>query len=338
MVYVINTCGWGNFGADCYVGTLRQHLEEVWPSSKIAVNREDRVPFLPEEQTALVLGGGGILYHYLHNGQTDNLKNFLRYAAVMQAFGKPTFALSLGVQGLLKSEDLKPYVEILNAMNLRTVRDARSAEVLRNAGVSGTIIESADLSYLMKIPVRPPRETGRRPILGVAASQPLKGIAHPEYPGFEGRVLDALNELQHEFEIRFYSFDKRSDGLIAGAWTGAQSCSVYNASSVDAVASFVDSIGQSDLFLTTRLHGVTLCARMGLPFVSIGEPGEKVDRESRALEHSLHLPYSANAAAIADTVRAAWINREEIRKNLGFTVPRRERLARATLEALHACN
>ena len=338
MVYVVNTCGWGNFGADCYVGALRKHLEEVWPSSKVAINREDPVPFLPEEQAAVVLGGGGILYHHIHNGQTDNLKHFLRYAAVMQAFGKPTFALSLGVQGPLKSDDLKPYLEILNAMTLRTVRDARSAEVLRNAGVSGPIIESADLSYLIEIPARPPREAGQRPILGVAASQPMKGIAHPEYPGFEGRVLDALKDLQHEFEIRFYSFDQRSDGVIAAAWTGAQSCSVYNASSVDAVSSFLASIGQSDLFLTTRLHGVTLCARMGLPFVSIGEPGEKVDRETRVLEHSLHIPYSATAASITETVRAAWANRAEIRKNLGSTVPRRERLARATLEALHACN
>jgi hypothetical protein len=63
-----------------------------------------------------------------------------------------------------------------------------------------------------------------------------------------------------------------------------------------------------------------------------------VDRESRALEHSLHLPYSANAAAIAEAVRAAWTTRADIRKNLGLTVPRREQAARATLDALHACN
>jgi exopolysaccharide biosynthesis predicted pyruvyltransferase EpsI len=101
---------------------------------------------------------------------------------------------------------------------------------------------------------------------------------------------------------------------------------------------FISEIADSDLILTSRLHGVIFCARMAIPFVSIGAPDEKVERESQALEHSFHLAYSANSGEIADTVRNAWADRTQSAANLQAAAARREALARRTLEALHACN
>ena len=335
--YVVNVSGWGNFGADCYLDTLRESLGEVWPDCGVVVKRVDPTPFLPESQSAVVFGGGGILYQYLHNGTIENLRHFLRYAAVMQMFGKPAFALCLGVQGPLEKKNLEPYLEILQAMELRTVRDARSAEILRAAGVSAPIIESADLSYLIRIPRRPGREAKTKPTLGVAVSQPLKGIIHPEYAGLEDRVIEALDCLQSQFDIRFYEFDRRHDGAIPGGWKGRREHSAYDPAAAGAVAGFLESVAESDLFLTSRLHGVTLCARMGVPFVSMGAPGEKVDREAQALEHSFHLSYSTSAEDIVKAVRNAWDGRAEIQKRIEVAAVRREKMARRTVEALHAC-
>ncbi len=144
MIYVVNLCGYGSFGDDCYVEPLRTCLGKVWPSSTIAIARMDEVPFLPDSQEAVVLGGSGLLFNHVWDSGANNFRHYLRYPAVMQAFGKPTFALALGVQGQLLPRDLEPYVDILNAMTLRTVRDPQSAQILREAGVSAPVIESAE--------------------------------------------------------------------------------------------------------------------------------------------------------------------------------------------------
>ena len=338
MVYVVNLCGYGSFGDDCYVEPLRTRLGEVWGSSTIAINRVDVMEFLPEKQEAAVLGGSGLLFHHVWESGANNLRHYLRYPAVMQAFGKPTYALCLGVQGQFQPGDLEPYVEILNRMSLRTVRDPQSAQILRDAGVSAPIIESADFSYLMPLPERFQQETRRKPVLGLAVSQPFKGVLHEEYSGFESRVLDALSDLDEVFDIRFYSFDRRNEGAIADGWAGPHTRSFYDPSDPDAVQRFVKAIGESDMFLTSRLHGVILSARMGIPFVPIGVPGEKIEREARALKSPFYLPYSADSDEIAQAVRNAWAIRNQNAGTLAIAVSKQEALARKTLEALYACN
>ncbi len=174
-------------------------------------------------------------------------------------------------------------------------------------------------------------------MLGIAVSQPFKGILHKEYEGFEGRVLDALSNLDLEFDLHFYSFDRRNEGAIADDWTGSHSRSFYDPIRSDAVEHFVRAIGESDIFLTSRLHGVILSARIGIPFVSIGVPGEKVEREARALESSSHLPYSSDPSDIVETVRNAWASRRQTANRLSQAVFNQEALAEKTLAALYSC-
>jgi polysaccharide pyruvyl transferase WcaK-like protein len=338
VVYVVNTYGYGSFGDDSHVETLRQGLAQAWPLSQIVVNRMDAIPFSPDRQEAVVLGGGGILYRHTYEGGQDSLKHFLRYPAAAQKFGRKTLALGIGVQGPLKSSHIEGYVDVLNAMTLMTVRDSRSAEILHEAGVSAPVLESADLSYCVPLPERLPIENRSKPVLGVAASQPDKGVIYQESHGFEDRVLAALADLNRDFDVRFYMFDRRTDGTIPGKWEGSHFTSCYDPSVPDAVNGFVSAIGESDIFLTSRLHGVIFCARMGIPFVSIGASGEKVERESQSLGNPFHLPYSAGAGEIVDSMRNVWANRRRTVEAVAAAAAQRERLSRKTLEALHACN
>lgn len=338
MIYVINTYGYGSFGDDCYFGTLKSSLGEVWPASSIAVNRVDGTPFCPEKQEAAVLGGGGILYKHIDGSGSDPLKYFLRYPAAMQAFGKKTFALSVGIQGPLAAQDLEPYVDVLNAMQLRTVRDCESAGILRQAGVTAGIVESADLSYLMNLPQRSRQEAKHKPVLGIAASQPDKGVIYKESTGFEDRLYSALQQIESDFDIHFYSFDRRTDTAVANGYMGTHEHWVYDSSLPDSVNQFTSAIAKADLFLTSRLHGMTLCASMGIPFVSMGAPGEKVAREARALDHPFHLAYSATASDLIAAVRDAWDIHELLSANLTQAAARQRTLARKTFEALKTCN
>lgn len=339
MVYVVNTYGYGSFGDDAHVETLRHSLAETWSSAAIVVNRMDTIPFSPDRQEAVVLGGGGILYRHTYDGGLDSLKHFLRYPAAAQKFGKKTLALSIGVQGPLQSEHIAAYVDVLDSMTLMTARDSRTAAILREAGVSAPVLESADLSYCVPLPEPPQkREHRTKPILGVAASQPDRGVIYEESPGFEDHVLAAIGELSDDFDIRFYYFDRRTDGAIPARWKGAHSTSSYDPSHAKGVNRFIRAMGESDLFLTSRLHGVIFCARLGIPCVSIGAPGEKVERESQSLGNRFHLTYSASAGEIVANLRGAWAIREQTAKSLAAAAGQRETMSRKTLDALHACN
>jgi polysaccharide pyruvyl transferase WcaK-like protein len=338
VVYVVNTYGYGSFGDDAHVETLRYSLAETWPGSRIVINRMDTIPFSPDRQEAVVLGGGGLLYRHTYDGGLDSLKHFLRYPAAAQKFGRKTLALSIGVQGPLKPEHIEAYVDVLDSMTLMTARDSRTAGILREAGVSSTVLESADLSYCVPLPEPHRPENRKKPVLGIAASQPDKGVIYEESQGFEDRVLAAIGELSNDFDIRFYFFDRRTDGAIPGKWKGSLSTSFYDPSHAEGVNRFISAIGESDLFLTSRLHGVIFCARLGIPCVSIGAPGEKVERESQSLGSSFHLPYSANAGEIVENLRGAWARREQTGKAMTTAAGRRETMSRKTLDALHACN
>ncbi len=338
MVYVVNTYGYGSFGDDAHVETLRRSLAAAWPSSEIVINRMDSISFSPDRQEAVVLGGGGILYRHTYDGGVDSLKHFLRYPAAAQKFGKKTLALSIGVQGPLRSEHIEAYLDVLNAMTLMTARDSRTVAILRETGVSCPVLESADLSYCIPLPEPHTRENRTRPVLGIAASQPDKGVIYEESAGFEDRVVTAIGELCESFDIRFYYFDRRTDGAIPLKWTGSHSTSCYDPVHADSVNEFISAIGESDLFLTSRLHGVISCARLGIPCVSIGAPGEKVERESQALGSAFHLAYSASAGEIVENLRGAWAKREQTSKALAMAAGQREMMARKTLDALHACN
>jgi polysaccharide pyruvyl transferase WcaK-like protein len=219
-------------------------------------------------------------------------------------------------------------------MKVLTVRDPQSAKMLRDAGVSAPVIESADLSYLMALPETSQQEPRKKPVLGIAVSQPFKGILHQDYPGFERRVLAALADLADEFDIHFYSFDIRNEGALADEWTGPHSRSVYDPQRPGAVERFLRAIGESDILLTSRLHGVILSARMGIPFVSIGAPGEKIEREASALESPFNLFYSAESGEIVKAVRDAWSDRKHTSSRLAQAVSRQEARAQMSIEAL----
>lgn len=332
MVYVVSTCGFGSFGDDCTMEPLRTGLGGVWPETTVAIHHWDPVDFEPEREEAVVIGGGGLLYHFVYGPNVDSLGHYLRYPAAIEWFDKPTYALGLGVQGRLERADLEPWLDTLNRMELRTVRDPVSREILEHAGVTEPIIESADLSYLMDLPSREPGSEPSRPVLGVALSQPFKGVLHDEFSGLDDRVRDALVQLQPDFDIRFYSFDRRNEGAIPGPWP--ESCRAYDPAEPDAVRRFAEAIGECDLLVTSRFHGVILAARMGVPFVPMGVPGEKVDREARALGSGRFLSYRAGGDAIEAAVRGAWAERTESTRTILAGAAAQEGRARRTFTAL----
>lgn len=280
-----------------------------------------------------VMAGGGLLYEKA-GANNSSLRYHFRYPATAQWFDRKTAMLATGMQGPLTADVIEPYLPVLERMELRTVRDRHSAEFLRGAGVA-SVLECSDLVYASPSSLRIyDWEPKNKPVLGVVASQPGAGLAHDKYEGFESRICSALELLEKDFQLHFFSFDNRSDPWLASSWNRPSSYSEYDADNEGALGRFTEAMGHVDLFLTTRFHGAVLSILNRTPFVALGAPGQKTFRECESIDYPHLVSYAASAEELTETVRRAWSQRHETRELLERASPSRQRLGHRNFELL----
>ncbi|MBI4472370.1 MAG: polysaccharide pyruvyl transferase family protein [Acidobacteria bacterium] len=237
-------------------------------------------------------------------GGVVDLDDWLRYPADMQSFGKRSVMLGAGLEGELKIGSTGRLISVIDGMALRTARDPKSARMLRAAGVRAPVCTCANLSYLLPRTTNAPVHTkNSKPVLGVFVSKADQSIA------------DALQKLESEFEIRRI---------------------VYDPEQPNAIPQFRADFRQSDVCITTHLHGVILSVLENIPFAGIGAPGEKVQRECSALEYPLFLARETGSNKLSAAVRDAWSERSILKELLRNVRPQRIRLAERNMELLRA--
>jgi hypothetical protein len=333
-VHVAGPLTGGNGGIDCSLDVLRSELQSVWSGAEISVAGVDERGISPTEHYASVLAGNGLLDGRTENSGADSLSQVLRYPTAMQWFDKKSFLLGAGVQGHLEPLTVEPYLPTLNRMQLRTVRDSESAATLREAGVTTPVLECADLSYLAPgVPSPACKDTNSdiRPILGIVVSGSGVEKVDAGSDSFEGRISEALDSLEHHFDIRFVSFDRRS-----GTWSSSsEHCmSDPSASPLSPGNGLGQAIRDMDLILTSDVHCIVVAASMGMPFVAIGTNGEDSQRECRALDHPFFLTLDAKADDIARAIQNVSDERPELKSRLTAAALGRVALARRTVQAL----
>ena len=337
-VHVAGTYGYGSFGDDCHLEILRSRIGGVWSDGEVDVDRVDDAAFSPTHQDASVLAGTGLLYNHVYPCGTSSLRYLLRYPAAMQCFDKKSYVLAAGVQGPLEPAPMAEQLPILDRLDLLTVRDSGSAERLRNAGVRKPVLVSADMAYLWPVAGGRARKTNATalPLLGVVASQADRGVIYEGHDGFDREAADALVSVGHSFRLRFLSFNRTADDQLGEAWTGDAERVAYDAADPAGAGNFVEAVRDVDILLTSRFHGIVLAAAMGIPFVALGAPGEKNERECRELDYPFFLSYGARSSELAATIKEVWANRLELEVRLRAAAQRRRRMAERTFEVLQS--
>jgi hypothetical protein len=333
--------GYPNFGNESCVDVLQTRLS----GCKLDIqSRVDETDLRLNALDLTILAGGGVLYHSVSEAGDESLRHYLRYLAVAQWLGRKSMILGVGAQGPIQSQHLAPYRSVLEGLDLCTVRDRHTARLLRETGMRSSVLECADLLYAKTI--YPSRARLRRtedgklkgkPVLGVVASQPGAGLLHPESTGFEDRFQQALRVLEKTFRLHFFSFDNRSDPWLATSaesWSGGHAYTSFDMSRPDSIDAFIHAFEAVDAFVTSRYHGVLLSILTGTPFLAIGAPGEKVQRECEAIRYPQFLPYAATADQFAESINEMWGERENLGPILHDGVRQRRRLAVRNFELM----
>lgn len=257
-VYVLGAFGSGNLADDCYMSVLQEKFVTVWPNHEVHFHSPRDTHFCPNETEELLLTAGCRIDEYS-----------LRYAAATQWFGKRSVMFGASTQADLRIESMDRLVPIIDAMALRTVRDHKSAQMLRASGVRSPICTCADLAYLLPwITPDPARRPGSKPVAGVF-----------------GSVAEC--EVESGFDIRRIGYDPEQ---------------------ADAIERMRNDLRQVDLCVTNDLHGVIFCVLENIPFVVISQGGDPVDRECAALGYPTSLSLQdawAERSHLKDLLKAA---------------------------------
>lgn len=220
-----------------------------------------------------VLGGGGILYD-------ADAQLYLREAMMAKENNVPVMLYAIGV-GPLKDPSVRATIkDVLNEVQLITVREKDAQKVLEDIGVTNEIIVTADPALLLQ-PETPPdgmftrnELESRRKLIGISVREP--GVAAPDLDEnhYHGMIADAADfmvdrldgevifipmernekDLQHSHAVVSRMLRPQKASILKGDYTSGQ---------------ILGFMGQLDFAVGMRLHFLIFSALQEVPFVAL---------------------------------------------------------------------
>jgi polysaccharide pyruvyl transferase WcaK-like protein/SAM-dependent methyltransferase/glycosyltransferase involved in cell wall biosynthesis len=116
---------------------------------------------------ALLFGGGGIFYDF-GNPRLENIRARCRMAQKALEKGKDLLVLGVGIDNLELEQNKIVLRDVLRRASLLSVRDSRSLQVLRQMGLSGSALLTADPAFALYDEHRRDGESGRTKTVGLS--------------------------------------------------------------------------------------------------------------------------------------------------------------------------
>jgi polysaccharide pyruvyl transferase CsaB len=273
------------------------------------------------QDTDLVISGGGSLIQDATSFRS--LAYYLWVIALAKFYRRKVMILGQGIGPLRRSASRRLAGAILNRIDLITVRDAGSAELLRELGVSRPPVQvTADPTFLL----RPCPEEEAISLLAEAGLGPEDGVIafslRPwrEAPGMEDAAIEALRQLKDVLPAKALLVAMQSPedetlvrkvGVMAGvlvqprAWTAEQLLGV---------------LARCRLVVAMRLHALIFASAVGVPSLGIiYDP--KVEQFVAATGQEGITLEEVASGGLAERVTAAWNVRDELASRLAERVP-----------------
>lgn len=340
--------GLGNAGDEAVLAAIVQALRERDPGGRItvlsaapgftrevhgveAVRRTDlRAVIAALGEADLLISGGGSLLQ-----DVTSLRSLLYYLGVValaRARRVPVFFYAQGVGPLRRRVARWLAGRVARGVAGITVRDAASADLLREVGVTRPeVVVTADPVFAF----RPAQSAG-------SAGRPVFGFAFRPWAGEEEwvpEVARAAGELAEQYgaELRWLSFQGERDLPVAKALAAACPAASTVVEPGRTPEETWAQVAGCDLLVGARLHALIMAAAAGRPLVGVSyDP--KVDALLTDLGLALagRLP-GVTAKELAAAVEKTWERRAEMATELAPRVAERRRRAEATADLALAC-
>ncbi len=311
--------------------TKRRHGVE----RAVAVRKMSRAEAVPEVERLdlLVVGGGGILFD-------AEARIYLREAQIAREKGVPVMLYAIGA-GPLKHAGAQAVVrEVLDQVDVVTVRERSAQQVLEEAGVTREIVVTADPALLLK-PEPLPRGVlksegleGRRRLIGMSVREP--GVAAPdidpkEYHALLANAADFMVD-RYDADVVFVPMehsvlDSQHSHAVIAQMLRAQRANVLK--SVYTSGQLLSLMSRFHFVVGMRLHFLIFAALRGVPFVALPYAG-KVSGFLEELQIPSPPMQLVNAGRLVAYIDESWDQMRAIKAKLAKNVPPLQKRAQET--------
>ena len=270
----------------------------------------------------LLISGGGSLIQ-----DATSLRSLIYYLSVIalaKFYRRKVMILGQGIGPLRRSISRRLARKTLNRADMITVRDAQSAELLRELGVRTPPIHvTADPTFLLE-PV-PADETVRLlSEAGIGENEDVIAVAvrsWPETPRIESATAEALAKLAEDLpaKLLLVAMQTPDDDLLARQIREAVPEVVLQPRPWTA-RELLGVLGRCRLVVGMRLHALIFAAAAGVPSLGI-EYDPKVEHFLAATGQEGITLEKAASGFLAERVTRAWDARDELASRLPERVP-----------------
>ena len=311
--------------------TKRRHGVE----RAVAVRKMSRAEAVPEVERLdlLVVGGGGILFD-------AEARIYLREAQIAREKGVPVMLYAIGAGPLRHAGAQAVVREVLDQVDVVTVRERSAQQVLEEAGVTREILVTADPALLLK-PEPLPRGVlksegleGRRRLIGMSVREP--GVAAPdidpkEYHALLANAADFMVD-RYDADVVFVPMehsvlDSQHSHAVIAQMLRAQRANVLK--SVYTSGQLLSLMSRFHFVVGMRLHFLIFAALRGVPFVALPYAG-KVSGFLEELQIPAPPMQLVNAGRLVAYIDASWDQMRAIKAKLAKNVPPLQKRAQET--------
>jgi polysaccharide pyruvyl transferase CsaB len=311
--------------------TKRRHGVE----RAVPVRKMSRVEVTPEVERLdlLIVGGGGILFD-------AEARIYLREAQIAKEKGVPVMLYAIGAGPLSHAGAQTVVREVLDQVDVVTVRERAAQQVLEEAGVHREITVTADPALLLK-PEPLPRGVlrgegleGRRRLIGMSVREP--GVAAPdidpkEYHALLANAADFMVD-RYDADIVFVPMersvlDSQHSHAVIALMLRAQRATVLKGEYTS--GQLLSLMSKFSFVLGMRLHFLIFAALRGVPFVALPYAGKVT-----GLLEDLKVPTPpyklVNPGRLIAHLDDAWDRRRQMKLNLAKAVAPLQKRAQET--------
>ena len=277
-----------------------------------------------EKLDLFILGGGGILYD-------AEARTYLRELDIAQRKGIPTMTYAIGVGPLNDPAMQKQVRDVLDRVDILTVRERSDARVLEDIGIHREMIVTADPALLLKPEPLPEgalnveHMVGKRHLVGMSVRE--AGIAAPDidekfYHAILANAADFIID-RFDADIVFFPMEQR---MLDTQQSHAVTAQMLRPQRVHVLkgeytsGQILSLVKYCDFAVGMRLHFLIFAALQKVPFVALPY-SVKVGGLLNALQVEMPPINLVNAGRLIAYIDRSWDKRSALKEKIKSILP-----------------
>ena len=255
----------GNIGDDAITHASKDLLESAYPGMNIVIDKGPASKELISKVDLVVLGGGGIFY----DNCFYNAQNYCQYLLYAQEFGIKSCAIGIGAQGIKTQLGIELFKRAIDHSEFIVVRDVHSKESLTDVvKVETPILVKQDVVFTLQSEGdKVLKKSSDKPLLLFSLLDASRMPTAKNTIKYQEAQEACMGYLVKHFEVKLLVQSKDDLNLFN------QLKSKYKLEIVQVeyndVKKIINIYKQSDLVLTSRLHGFIFAAQAQVPIITV---------------------------------------------------------------------